>query len=203
MKMKMKGKLIAWNSDKAFGFIAPNGGGEHVFIHRTGLSNRQRIPQINDIITFSMGKDKEGRDCAGDATFSGEKLKKKLANKVSKFSIYVSALFLSGITTAYIMAIFPQKLLVSYYCVSIITFIAYAFDKSKARRGAWRTAENTLHLFSLMGGWPGAAIAQQLLRHKSQKRAFRNVFWLTVMVNCSALLWLLSSNGNYVIEVFK
>lgn len=199
----MKGKLVAWNSNKAFGFIAPNGGGEHVFIHRTGLSNRQRIPQINDIITFSMVEDKEGRGCAGDATFSGEKLKKKSANKVSNFSIYVSVLFLSGITTAYIMEFFPQKLFISYYFFSIITFIAYAFDKSKAQRGAWRTSENTLHLFSLMGGWPGAAIAQQLLRHKSQKRAFRNVFWLTVIVNGCALLWLLSSNCIHVFEIFK
>lgn len=32
-----------------------------------------------------------------------------------------------------------------------------------------RTQESTLHGLSLLGGWPGALIAQQVLRHKSKK----------------------------------
>jgi len=199
----MKGKLIKWNPDKAFGFIAPNGGGEHVFIHKTALSNRQRAPQINDVITFSITKDKDGRYCADDATFSGEKLKKKEAKKANTFSIYLSVLFLTVITTAYFLGDFPQKLLFGYLAISAITFLAYAFDKSKAQRGEWRTQESTLHMFSLIGGWPGAAIAQQLLRHKSQKREFRNGFWFTVVVNISALFWLMSPKGSNIIAMFQ
>jgi len=200
--MRIKGKIIKWNSDKAFGFIAQNGGGEHVFIHKAGFSNRERIPQINDVITFSITKDKDGRYCASDATFSGEKLKKKEAQKPSKFSIYLSVLFLALITTTYLVGDFPQKLLFSYLGLSAITFLAYAFDKSKAQRGEWRTQESTLHIFSLIGGWPGAAIAQQLLRHKSQKREFRNGFWLTVVVNIGALFWLMSPNGKQLLVMF-
>ncbi len=200
--MRMKGKIIKWNSDKAFGFIAPNGGGEHVFIHKTALSNRQRTPQMSDVITFSISKDKDGRYCASDATFSGEKLKKKEAQKPSKFSIYLSVLFLAVITTTYLVGDFPQKLLFSYLGLSAITFLAYAFDKSKAQRGEWRTQERTLHIFSLIGGWPGAAIAQQLLRHKSQKREFRNAFWFTVLVNIGALFWLMSPNGKQLLVMF-
>ena len=75
--MRLKGKLIKWSDERAFGFIAPNGGGDHVFIHKSAFSNRQRTPQIKDIITFSITKDKQGRYCADEATFSGEKLKKK------------------------------------------------------------------------------------------------------------------------------
>ena len=41
----------------------------------------------------------------------------------------------------------------------------------------------TLHGLSLIGGWPGALIAQQVLRHKSRKEEFRFVFWLTVVIN--------------------
>ncbi len=201
--MRLKGKLIKWNIDKAFGFIAPNGGGDHVFIHKSALSNRKRTPQISDIITFSITKDKGGRYCASDATFSGEKLKKKEAKQTSKFSIYLSVFFLALITTAYFIGQFPQKLLFGYFCISVLTFLTYAFDKSKARRNVWRTQESTLHVFALMGGWPGAALAQQLLRHKSQKREFRNVFWFTVVVNSSALLWLLSPKGSNVIAMLQ
>jgi uncharacterized membrane protein YsdA (DUF1294 family)/cold shock CspA family protein len=201
--VRYKGKLIKWNSDKAFGFILPNGGGANVFMHKTALCNRQRTPQINDIITFSISKDKNGKVCASDATFSGEKLKSKAANKApqknSTFSIYLSFLFLAAITGAYVMNQFPQKLLFVYFCFSVITFFVYAFDKSKAQRGAWRIQESTLHMFALIGGWPGAAMAQQLLRHKSKKQKFRTVYWITVIINIGGLLWLyLSSGGEYV-----
>ena len=193
--MRMKGKLIKWNADKAFGFIKPNGGGEHVFIHKTALENRNRAPQINDVITFSIAKDNQDRYCAGEATFSGEKLKKKQSKKVSKFSIYLAVLFLGLLSIAFFLNHIPKNLLFAYLGLSVVTFLAYWFDKSKAQRGAWRIQESTLHLFSLLGGWPGAAIAQQMLRHKSQKREFRAGFWFTVVINCSALGWLVSASG--------
>jgi uncharacterized membrane protein YsdA (DUF1294 family)/cold shock CspA family protein len=193
--MRLKGKLIKWDIDKAFGFIQPNGGGDHVFIHKTALANRNRTPQIKDVITFSVAKDKQGRYCASEATFSGEALKKKQANKVSKLSIYLAVLFIGLISIAFFLGHIPKNLLFAYLGLSVVTFLAYWFDKSKAQRGAWRTQESTLHLFSLLGGWPGAAIAQQVLRHKSQKKEFRTSFWFTVVINCSALGWLVSSSG--------
>jgi uncharacterized membrane protein YsdA (DUF1294 family)/cold shock CspA family protein len=201
--VRLKGKLINWHGDKAFGFIKPNGGGEHVFIHKTALSNRNRTPQLNDIITFSISKDKKGRYCADEATFSGEKLKKKQARKVSKLSIYLSVIFLTLLTTAYFLDHIPQNLVLVYFGLSIITFLAYASDKSKAQRGAWRTPESTLHMFSLIGGWPGAAVAQQLLRHKSQKQEFRIAFWFTVIVNSGGLFWLLSPGGSNLLSMIQ
>jgi uncharacterized membrane protein YsdA (DUF1294 family) len=79
--------------------------------------------------------------------------------------------------------------------LSTLTFTVYALDKFKAKRNAWRIKERSLHLLSLFGGWPGAAIAQQLIRHKSAKKKFRIIFWLTVVVNVSILLWLCSASG--------
>jgi len=77
----------------------------------------------------------------------------------------------------------PLPLLLGYLVMSGITFTLYALDKAAARKGQWRTAERTLHLFALVGGWPGAVMAQQWLRHKSLKRPFRQLFWLTVVLN--------------------
>lgn len=81
----------------------------------------------------------------------------------------------------------PSFVLIAYFVMSVSTFVVYAVDKSAARRNQWRTSERTLHLFGLAGGWPGALIAQGLFRHKSAKRSFRTVFWLTVVLNCAAL----------------
>lgn len=201
--MRLKGKLIKWDEEKAFGFIVPNGGGDHVFIHKSAFSNRQRTPKIKDIITFSIAKDKQGRYCADEATFSGEKLKKKQAKNVSKFSIYLSVIFLVLMMAALVIGRIPINLVLLYLGGSTLTFLLYAYDKSKAKRGAWRTPESTLHLFALAGGWPGAAIAQQTLRHKSQKKEFRLVFWLTVIANFCALAWLMSSSGEQLMNIFK
>jgi uncharacterized membrane protein YsdA (DUF1294 family)/cold shock CspA family protein len=202
MPMRLKGKLIKWDEEKSFGFIVPNGGGDHVFIHKAALSNRKRTPKTNDIITFSITKDKQGRYCAEHATFSGEKLKKKQAKSVSKFSIYLSVIFLGSIVAALIMGYIPKNLALLYLGASIVTFITYASDKSKAQRNSWRTPENTLHFLALIGGWAGAAIAQQTLRHKSQKRDFRILFWFTVIVNCVALTWIMSPGGAQVLSLF-
>jgi len=201
--LRLKGKLIKWHEDKAFGFIAPNGGGNNVFIHKKVLSNRKRTPKVNDVITFSIVKDKQGRYCADEATFSGDKLKKKQDKKLNRFSIVLSFLFLSLLITAYLLGYLPQKLVLIYFGASVITYLTYAFDKSKAQRGKWRTQESTLHLFALVGGWPGAAVAQQLLRHKSQKKAFRVGFWFTVVVNLAALLWLCSPSGRNMLSIFQ
>lgn len=76
---------------------------------------------------------------------------------------------------------------VAYLSLSAATFVVYAWDKWAARRGARRVPESTLHLLAVLGGWPGALIARQALRHKTRKRPFRTVFWLTVAINCAFL----------------
>jgi uncharacterized membrane protein YsdA (DUF1294 family) len=58
-----------------------------------------------------------------------------------------------------------------------------------------------LHFLSFAGGWPGAALAQQFLRHKSSKREFRNIFWITVAINIGALMWRYSSPGAKYLEL--
>lgn len=74
-----------------------------------------------------------------------------------------------------------------YYGASLITYGVYALDKTAAQNAGRRAPESTLHLMSLVGGWPGALIAQVLLRHKTRKPSFLIEYWLTVIVNCIAL----------------
>lgn len=67
--------------------------------------------------------------------------------------------------------------------LSLVTLVAYAADKSAAKKGAWRTPERTLHVLSLAGGWPGALLGQHWFRHKTQKASFQLVFRMTVVLN--------------------
>ena len=89
----------------------------------------------------------------------------------------------------------PTWFLAVHVVASGIAFVAYAADKAAAAARRWRTPESTLHLLSLIGGWPGALLAQQLLRHKTAKREFRLVFWATVLLNVAGFVVLCSPYG--------
>lgn len=110
------------------------------------------------------------------------------------------ALFLILLAATVFMGRFPFPILGLYIVASTFTFFVYARDKSAARANLRRTSEGTLHALSLIGGWPGASIAQEILRHKSQKQSFRSVFWITVVLNCFGLLWLFSPSGTDVLR---
>lgn len=92
--------------------------------------------------------------------------------------------------SAYAGAI-PQPIMLTYLTASAVAFAFYARDKAAARAGRRRTPERTLHLLAVVGGWPGAMLAQQRLRHKTLKRPFRWVFWFTVSLNLTVSYYLI------------
>ena len=118
----------------------------------------------------------------------------KSANK-RRFGSMVTILFCLSLIVLTVIGDLPLILILAYSVMSLLTFITYAIDKSAARTGRWRTKESTLHLFALLGGWPGAFYAQNRLRHKSSKSEFKAVFWLTVIINVSGLVWLLNNES--------
>jgi uncharacterized membrane protein YsdA (DUF1294 family) len=71
--------------------------------------------------------------------------------------------------------------------LSALTYQAYKIDKRAAERGQRRMPENRLHFVSLLGGWPGALVAQNRLRHKSSKLGFKICFYITILLNLTAL----------------
>ena len=80
-----------------------------------------------------------------------------------------------------------------YLVASAVAFLMYWADKSAARRGRRRIPEKSLHMASLLGGWPGALLAQKQFRHKTIKQPFQTVFWLTVVANLGLFGWLVHS----------
>jgi uncharacterized membrane protein YsdA (DUF1294 family)/cold shock CspA family protein len=202
MIMRVKGKITNWNDDKGFGFITANDGGNQVFIHISAFSNRKRRPEVNQMVTYAISTDNQGRLRAKNATLAGDKLRNNVHKRKGDFSIFLSICFLSIVSVLFWAGEIPVLVLALYWVGSLITFFVYAADKSAAQNGRWRTSESTLHLFSLAGGWPGALIAQQKLRHKSKKQSFRFVFWITVFLNCSAITWILTPNGATTLQSY-
>lgn len=89
-----------------------------------------------------------------------------------------------------------------YLVMSLLAAFLYWRDKRQARADGWRTPEKFLHAVELLGGWPGALIAQQLFRHKTRKVSFQLVFWLIVLLH--QVFWVdrLLLGGNYLARHF-
>jgi uncharacterized membrane protein YsdA (DUF1294 family) len=104
-------------------------------------------------------------------------------------AIGIAALFLAITCGLAGRGVLPAGLLALYLAASVAAVIAYRVDKSAAQTGRWRIPESTLHLLTLMGGWPGALVAQRVFHHKSRKLSFQITFFATVVLNCAALFW--------------
>jgi uncharacterized membrane protein YsdA (DUF1294 family)/cold shock CspA family protein len=192
--MRYQGKIVKWNEAKGFGFVVPKGGSQPVFVHIRAFANQRQRPMDNAVVSYELGSDTKGRCCATKVRYVDEK---QAANelRISVLPVTWAVLFMTLLVGAVLAKTMPVIVSVLYLVLSLVTFLAYALDKSAAESGQWRTQESTLHIFGLAGGWPGAIFAQQLLRHKSKKREFQAVFWITVLINCGALIWLSLPSG--------
>ena len=85
-------------------------------------------------------------------------------------------------------SLLPLKFVLAPVTMSLFAYLAYAVDKRAARKEGWRIPEANLHLLELLCGWPGALLAQRVLRHKTRKTRYRVVFWMMVLLNLGATL---------------
>ena len=200
--MRYQGNITRWNEAKGFGFVTPNGSSQTVFLHARAFINRQRSPDENARVSYELGSDAKGRCCAVNVRYTDEK-SATIALRISVLPMIWVVLFLALLVVATLVGTMPILVPIVYLVLSPITFLAYAFDKSAAESARHRTPESTLFLFGLIGGWPGAILAQQLFRHKSSKREFQTTFWMTVVLNCGGLIWLTSASGAGVREILS
>ncbi len=198
--MKKKGKITTWNDDKGFGFISPETGGERVFVHISSFANRKRRPAVDQQVTYSLSSDKQGRPRANKVAYPGEKSPGMAKEKKGVVYSLLALVFFVVVMLSVFFSKLSPLILILYLVVSLFTYLIYAKDKRAAKKGKWRTPENTLHLLALSGGWPGAMIAQQQLRHKSSKQPFRFIFWITVLLNCGAFAWLFTPSGSIKVQ---
>jgi len=171
----LTGRITEWNPARGYGFV--EAGNQRVFLHIHDFAERHKAPEVGDLIEFALGPDRRGRTCAQHAIHvrDGGRIRPR------DILLLVALMISPALALQRLSVHFDLRLLFAYWAlVSLATFALYAWDKFQARNHAWRRPENTLHLFALAGGWPGAFLAQRWLRHKCSKPAFLAVFWLIV-----------------------
>ena len=178
------GRLTQWDDAKGYGFITPAGAGGKLFVHIQAFGLRPQRPFVGERLSYEVAEDGQGKRRAHNVS-SLEPRNAPPAPKArdrSRILLLVPA-FAGLVLVCHLLWRVPNALWGAYSAMSMATFIVYALDKRAAQRGDWRVAENTLHALALACGWPGALLAQELLRHKSAKPAFRRVFWVMAALN--------------------
>jgi uncharacterized membrane protein YsdA (DUF1294 family)/cold shock CspA family protein len=191
--MRFEGKLASWNEQRGFGFIAPRQGGQEIFVHIKSFPPGTGRPVVGLPLSFEVETGAQGKKRAKAVAFvRGRKAPRAARAEAPARWSWPRRLLLPVFLAVYLLVALHWGVSpwvgAGYVVVSLATFIAYAIDKSAARQRRWRTPEATLHCFGLACGWPGALLAQQLLRHKSSKPSFVAGFWLTVLGNVAGFV---------------
>lgn len=190
--MRFAGRISDWDDGKGSGFVVPYGGGTRAFVHINQFQRGSRRPVTGDLISYLPVVDERGRTNARQIRHAGTKIEvARSPSRVPRAALGVGVLALGGVASA--MGFIPWLLLGVYLAISALSYLMYWADKSAARSGRHRTPENNLHLADLLGGWPGALVAQQQFRHKTVKQPFQTVFWVIVVLNLAACVWLVKS----------
>lgn len=191
--MRHEGKLTEWNDAKGFGFITPTAGGPRVFVHISAFPRDGRRPTVNEPITYQLTQDSQNRPRAQKACYLKAARHASPRSRGLILACAIAAAFFALLAALSATGHMPIQLLAAYVLLSMITFAMYGIDKAAAGKGRRRTPEATLLFAGLIGGWPGALIAQRLFRHKTRKQPFQAIFWCGVVVNCVVAGWLVYS----------
>lgn len=189
--MRLQGKITKWNDEKGFGFVLSNNGKIETFVHISAIKDRSTRPAVSKLISYEIVKDASGREQAANVSYV--KVNRPTSTHTEKHDFSYSFLVFMLLVSVFIVErtlgdFLPVEYLFVFLMANLIVFLYYYIDKGAALRGAWRKSEDSLHLLSLIGGWPGAYIAQKLFRHKTKKSSFQWVYKLTVLIHCTVIV---------------
>ncbi|MHA3080341.1 DUF1294 domain-containing protein [Acinetobacter sp. ANC 5502] len=200
--MRDQGRLVEWFDDQGYGFIQPDDlSKSRVFLHIKDFAQRGPRPIVGCALDYVVIVDERGRFRAKQVVYlkaSQTKNTRQTSQLVSKphaslhpitIVIGVYALFL---LVAIGLKALPSWLLLYSLLINALCYWQYTQDKTAAQQNQRRVPEQTLHLLSLLGGWPAAWFAQQKLRHKTQKQPFRQIYFATIVLNIMLLCALIA-----------
>lgn len=185
---------MLWNDERGFGFVRPDQGDRDFFVHisafRKGLRRR---PASGDFVQYQIAREVGDRKRIAYAVLEGVPIQPEEAqprgpwDRLRRWLIYV-AIRLPILLSCWVLWKTHNPIpLFLYVFLSALTILFYGADKKRALRNRWRIPEVYLHILELLGGWPGALLAQKDFRHKLTKGTYQKVFWAIVALH--GLVW--------------
>lgn len=206
--MRKEGTIVRWDDARGFGFIRSGAFAQDVFVHvRDYRSKVGDVPRQGLRVTFEdvhiggkgpravavqptaeSGASTRSLERGGQPApprQQGARRRGPAPHAGGWWALPLMAAY--GLAMAWLVwqRQLPWWVLPASFMLNLATFFAYWQDKYAAQQRRWRVKEDTLHLWSIAGGWGGAWLAQQVLRHKSAKASFRTTYRATVVLHCA------------------
>lgn len=202
---RLVGTISYWRDDKGFGFVSTDNA-ERLFFHIRDFTTAPTTrPQPGDKLSFELGVDKQQRPYAFALQLEQEiairptpaiKSQGPSFSQIQHQAWCFRYLFFALLLLSLLAGSFVFTVPLFYLEASLFTYWLYQIDKKLACNGqSSRLPEESLQMFSLIGGWPGALLAQKRLHHKLHKMPFQREFRFVIYGNSCFLLWLLSDSG--------
>ncbi|MCG2573814.1 DUF1294 domain-containing protein [Acinetobacter sp. ME22] len=189
--MRDQGRLVEWLDDKGYGFIQPNDLSKpRVFLHIKDFAQRGPRPILGCALDYVVIVDERGRFRAKQVVYLKAKQSQPSHQPQTRAAasslhpiVIVMVIYALFLLLAVGLKALPSGLLLYIVLINAVCYWQYAHDKKAAQQKQRRVPEQTLHILSLLGGWPAAWFAQQKLRHKTQKQPFRQIYFSTIVLN--------------------
>lgn len=201
---RLSGTVSYWRDDRGFGFVTTDTA-QRLFFHiRDFATAPAKRPQQGDKLSFRLGQDKQQRPYAVALqleeavvhTITATKNRGPDCAHIQQKAWCFRYLFFALLLLSLLAGSFAFTVPLFYLEASLFTYWLYQIDKKLAASGQHsRLPEESLQMFSLIGGWPGALVAQKRLHHKVHKAPFQREFRFVIYGNSCFLLWLLSEPG--------
>lgn len=175
--------------------MEPNGGGERAFVHVKAFASGERRPEEGALVSYEVERSNRGL-VAKQVRRAGSIPRMEAPQvRTQLLPMPLIAAYAIALVVGWYVRLVPWTLPLAQGVLSFIAFLAYAADKAAAEKNGWRVPEGNLHLFALLGGWPGALIAQHAFRHKTSKRSFQLSFRVVVVLSVIAVAVLACSGA--------
>jgi uncharacterized membrane protein YsdA (DUF1294 family)/cold shock CspA family protein len=200
--MRDQGRLVEWFDEKGYGFIQPNDASkDRVFLHIKDFARQGPRPIIGCALEYTVLLDGEGRFRAQQVMYLKASQTQKILPKPKNVNVQQQKLkpmqiacvgYILALAVFTLLGMLSGMVLLFISIINALTYWMYAQDKEAALLGNRRVPEQTLHILSFLGGWPTAWLAQEKMRHKTQKQPFRKIYFCTIALNILLILWLIS-----------
>ena len=184
--MRDQGRLVEWFDDRGYGFIQPNDAHkQRVFLHIKDFARTGPRPIVGCALEYTVILDERGRYRAQQATYlkasqviehRSKPAQPTSAKRWSAMQVGI-VIYIVFMLIASFSKLLPPYTLLFVSLMNVLSYWLYAQDKEAAQLGNRRIPEQTLHIVDSLGGWCGGWLAQQKLRHKTQKQPFRKIYF--------------------------
>ena len=185
MTPQFTGRIVEWDRERGCGWVDSEV--SESFCTGGSLRKRRQRPAAGDEIRLNPGTGPTGEICAKNAVHvkvaggrgSGSSLRQAAGSFGTVALVLLVAVPIFPIAAIAKLRIHPAVAAVYALLVNSVVYLVYASDKKRAQEAAWRVPEIVLHCLELVGGWPGAVVAQRRLPNKGVKLTYQVTFGLS------------------------